>query len=281
MREIDVRYVKKTVEELFLKANFYLDKKVVKIISDSLINETSSIAKDILKTILQNADLAEQKMKPLCQDTGTALVFLEIGQEIHFINGYINDAVNEGMKEAYSKGYLRKSIVKDPVFERVNTNDNSPAIIYQKIVPGDKLKIIVAPKGGGAENMGEVRMLKPADGLDGVKNFILERVKKSSGNPCPPIIVGVGIGGNFDYSAFLAKKALLRPIDEFNPDRKWAEFEKEMLREINKLGVGPQGLGGETTALKVSVETYPCHIASLPVAINLQCHAHRHAEKII
>jgi fumarate hydratase subunit alpha len=281
MREIDVKIVKETVKKLFLNANFYLDKKIKNKIKDSLKEETTPIAKDILKTILENAELAEVKMKPICQDTGSALVFMEIGQDVHFTNGFINDAVNDGMREAYLEGFLRKSIVQDPVFERVNTKDNSPAIIYQKIVPGDRLKIIVAPKGGGAENMGEVRMLKPADGLEGVKKFILERIKTASGNPCPPIIVGVGIGGNFDYSAYLAKKALLRSIDEFNENPKWAEFEKEMLIEINKLNVGPQGLGGKTTALKVSVETYPCHIASLPVAINLQCHAHRHAEIII
>ena len=281
MRKIDVKIVKETVKKLFLNANFYLDKKIKNKIKDSLKEETTPIAKDILKTILENAELAEVKMKPICQDTGSALVFMEIGQDVHFTNGFINDAVNDGMREAYLEGFLRKSIVQDPVFERVNTKDNSPAIIYQKIVPGDRLKIIVAPKGGGAENMGEVRMLKPADGLEGVKKFILERIKTASGNPCPPIIVGVGIGGNFDYSAYLAKKALLRSIDEFNENPKWAEFEKEMLIEINKLNVGPQGLGGKTTALKVSVETYPCHIASLPVAINLQCHALRHAEIII
>ncbi len=281
MREIDVKIVKEAVKRLFLKANFYLDNKVKDKIKESLKKETSQLAKDILKTILKNAELAKNKMKPICQDTGSALVFMEIGQDIHFTNGFVKDAVNDGMREAYFEGYLRKSIVQDPVFERKNTLDNSPAIIYEKIVPGDKLKIIVAPKGGGAENMGEVRMLKPADGLEGVKQFILERIKKSSGNPCPPIIVGVGIGGNFDYSAYLSKIALLRPIDEFNENPKWAKFEKEMLIEINKLDVGPQGLGGKTTALKVAVETYPCHIASLPVAINLQCHAHRHAEDII
>ncbi len=281
MREIDVKQVKEVVKKLFLKANFYLDAKVKDKIKESLEKENVPIAKDILKTILENAELAKTKMKPICQDTGSALVFLEIGQDIHFVNGFINDAINDGMREAYFEGFLRKSIVRDPVFDRINTKDNSPAIIYQKIVPGENVKIIVAPKGGGAENMGEVRMLKPSDGLDGVKKFILERVKKSSGNPCPPIIVGIGIGGNFDYSAYLAKIALLRPLDKFNPNPKWATFEKEILAEINNLGVGPQGLGGKTTALKVSVETYPCHIASLPVAINLQCHAHRHAEEII
>jgi fumarate hydratase subunit alpha len=218
---------------------------------------------------------------PICQDTCVAIVFLEVGQEVHLIGGDLEDAVNEGVRQGYAEGYLRKSIVTDPVHSRKNTTDNTPAIIYTRIVPGDKVRIQFAPKGGGAENMSEVRMMTAAQGIEGVKDFVVERVSRSGGNPCPPIVVGVGLGGSFERCAMLAKEALLRPIGEENPDPEYNEVEKELLRRINDLGIGPQGLGGRITALAVHIKTVPCHIASMPVAVNVQCHANRHGETII
>ena len=217
----------------------------------------------------------------MCQDTGIAVIFVELGQDVHISKGIFHEAINEGVRRGYTQGYLRKSVVEDPVFDRKNTKDNTPAIIHTDIILGDKIKITVASKGAGSENMSEIKMLKPADGLDGVKNFVVDRVKSSGGMPCPPIIVGVGIGGNFEQCAYLSKKALLRPLNIRNPDTRWDIVEKELLTRINQLGIGPMGLGGRTTALAVQILAMPCHIASLPVAVNLQCHAHRHKTAII
>ena len=215
---------------------------------------------------------------PICQDTGMACVFVEIGQEVHIVGGLLQDAINEGVRRGYDEGFLRKSVVKDPI-HRVNTKDNTPAIIYYDIVSGDKIKITVAPKGFGSENMSRIKMLKPSDGLQGVKDFIIETVKLAGPNPCPPIVIGVGIGGTFDKAAYLAKKALIRPLDKRNEDKFYSDLEEELLANINKLGIGPQGFGGKTTALGLNIETYPTHIAGLPVAVNINCHATRHKER--
>lgn len=217
---------------------------------------------------------------PICQDTGMACVFVEIGQEVHIVGGLLEDAINEGVRRGYNEGFLRKSVVKDPI-DRINTKDNTPAIIYYDIVKGDKLKITVAPKGFGSENMSRIKMLKPSDGLQGVKDFVIETVKLAGPNPCPPIVIGVGIGGTFDKVAYLAKKALIRPLNKKNSNQFYSDLEKELLDAINKLGIGPQGFGGKTTALGLNIETYPTHIAGLPVAVNINCHATRHKEREI
>ena len=230
--------------------------------------------------MILNAQIAREEKVPICQDTGFAVLFVELGQEVHVTGGSFNDALNEGVRQGYGEGFLRKSILEDPI-QRVNTKDNTPALIYTEIVPGNSVKITVAPKGGGAENMSEVKMMKAADGIEGVKDFVVDRIKRSGGNPCPPVVVGVGIGGSFEQSALLAKKALLRPLNEKNPDPKWAAVEDEILERINKLGIGPQGLGGRTTALAVQILYKPCHIASMPVAVNVNCHAHRHLSAVI
>jgi len=218
---------------------------------------------------------------PICQDTGFAVFFIEMGEDVRITGGGFEEAIYEGVRQGYREGYLRKSIVDDPLFERKNTKDNTPPIIHLRLVPGDRIKIVFAPKGGGSENMSEVKMMVPADGEEGVKRFVVDRVRRSGGNPCPPVIVGVGIGGTFEHVAYLAKKALLRPVDSHHPDPRFAKLEDEILEEINKLGIGPMGLGGRTTALAVHIETHPCHIASMPVAVNMQCHAARHKEAII
>ena len=218
---------------------------------------------------------------PICQDTGMACIFLDIGQDVHFIDGNLEEAINEGVRRGYKDGYLRKSIVKDPVLNRVNTKDNTPAIIYYNIVDGDKVKITVSPKGFGSENMSKIAMLKPSDGIEGVKKFILKTVEEAGPNPCPPMVVGVGIGGTFDKVALLAKKALLRPINERNKNEDYAKLEEELLKDINSLGIGPQGFGGLTTALGINIETYPTHIAGMPVAVNISCHVTRHKERVI
>ena len=217
---------------------------------------------------------------PICQDTGMACVFVDIGQDVHITGGSLEEAINEGVRQGYAEGFLRKSVVKDPI-HRVNTNDNTPALIYYNMVPGDKVKITVAPKGFGSENMSRIAMLKPSDGLEGVKNFVLETVRMAGPNPCPPIVIGVGIGGSFDKAAYLAKKALIRPVNENNTDEFYSNLEKELLEEVNKIGIGPQGFGGKTTALALNVETYPTHIAGLPVAVNINCHATRHKERVL
>ena len=281
MREINVSEITPLVKQLCIDANLYINQDVTDKIEAALDRETSPAAQGILELILKNHRMAAAEKMPLCQDTGVTIVFLEIGQETHITGGDLNEAINEGVRQGYKEAYLRKSIVNDPAIERINTGDNTPAIIYCEIVPGENLKITVTPKGGGAENMSEVRMLKPADGLAGIKDFVVERIVKSGGNPCPPVIAGVGVGGSFEQSALLAKKALLRPLSQNNPNPKYAAAEKDILNRINKSGVGPQGLGGRTTALAVNILQRPCHIASLPVAVNVECHCHRHKSAVI
>lgn len=280
MREISVNLIKDKIRDLCIDANYFLGDDI----KDSLIhfknNEKSEIGKDILGNIIENAKIAKEEQLPICQDTGVACVFLEIGQDVHLIDGNLEEAINSGVREGYEKGYLRKSVVKDPI-NRINTNDNTPAMIYYDIVPGDRVKITVAPKGFGSENMSKLAMLKPSDGLEGVKDFILKVIEEAGPNPCPPMVVGVGIGGTFDKAAYLAKKALLRPVNEENKNEFYANLEKELLEKINDLGIGPQGFGGLTTAIGINIEVYPTHIAGLPVAVNINCHATRHKDCII
>ncbi|KXS43444.1 MAG: fumarate hydratase subunit alpha [Candidatus Frackibacter sp. T328-2] len=280
MREVDVSEITKEIAELCQEANFELGEDVINAFKDGLENDESPTAKAILEQLLENAKIAREDRVPMCQDTGFTVVFVELGQEVKLVGGDLEEAINEGVRQGYKEGYLRKSIVSHPL-KRENTGDNTPAVIHTKIVPGDKIKITVAPKGGGSENMSEVRMMKPADGVEGVKDFVIERVKESGPNPCPPIVVGVGIGGTFEKCAYLAKKALLRPIGDESPHEDIAQLEKELLEEVNKLGIGPQGLGGRTTVLDVNVEIYGAHIATLPVAVNINCHAARHKETVI
>ena len=277
MREINVSTITSAIKELCINANYYLDQDIRDRLKEAQDKETFPIAKEMLTKIMINADIAKNEQMPMCQDTGMACVFVELGQEVHIAGGSLEEAIHEGVRQGYTEGYLRKSVVKDPL-DRVNTKDNTPAIIYYNIVPGDKLKITVAPKGFGSENMSGIKMLKPADGVEGVKEFIIETVKKAGPNPCPPIVVGVGIGGTFDRAANLAKKALIRPTAERNANPMYAYLEAELLEKINALGIGPQGFGGKTTALAVNIEYYPTHIAGLPVAVNINCHATRHAE---
>ncbi|MEM4250514.1 MAG: fumarate hydratase [Candidatus Bathyarchaeia archaeon] len=276
MREVDAAEIVSTVKRLCIDANIYLSIDVIEKIEESLRTEDSPTAREILEQILVNAKLAAEEQMPMCQDTGVAVVFVELGQEVHITGGDFVQAINEGVRQGYRDGYLRKSIVKDPVFDRKNTEDNTPAIIHTEITPGEAVKITIAPKGAGSENMSEVKMMKPADGVEGIEDFIVECVKRSDGSPCPPIVVGVGVGGNFESCSYLSKKALLRPLNRSNPDPRWGAVEAEVLERINRLGIGPMGLGGRTTALAVQILTAPCHIASMPVAVNLQCHAQRH-----
>ncbi|HAK42740.1 MAG TPA: fumarate hydratase [Clostridium sp.] len=277
MREIKVSQITEAIRKLCIDANYYLGSDIKNRLIKSHEEEDWDIAKGILNKILVNADIAKNEDMPMCQDTGVACVFKEIGQEVQVVEGSLEDAINEGVRQGYKDGYLRKSVVKDPL-DIVNTKDNTPAMIYYNIVPGDKLKITVAPKGFGSENMSQIKMLKPSDGLQGVKDFIIKVVKEAGPNPCPPIIVGVGIGGTFDKAATIAKKALIRSIDVRNENPFYAKLEEELVTMINELGIGPQGFGGKTTALAVNIETYPTHIAGFPVAVNINCHATRHAE---
>lgn len=265
------------VAKLCIEANYCLGDDVIKALKNGLRYESSPIGRNILNQVLINADIASGNAVPMCQDTGTAVVFVKLGQNVRIEGGSLYDAINEGVRKGYKEGFLRKSIVQHPL-KRINTGDNTPAIIHLQLVPGDKLEIIVAPKGGGSENMSTVKMLKPADGIIGVKNFVIETVSNAGPNPCPPIIVGVGIGGNLEKCALLAKEALLRETGKPSELSDIAKLEKELLEEINSLGIGPQGLGGNTTALAVHIEVFPCHIASLPVAVNINCHAARHKE---
>ncbi|MFO7949943.1 MAG: fumarate hydratase [Candidatus Fermentibacteraceae bacterium] len=281
MRELDVAEITQAVKEMSIQSNIVLGDDVKRAIRDAAEAEESPLGREILEVILENHDIAEENRMPICQDTGFAVVFLEVGQEVHLTGGDLEEAVNEGVRQGYGEAYLRKSIVDDPAIDRRNTTDNTPAVIHTRIVPGERVKIQFAPKGGGAENMSEVRMMTAADGIEGIKDFVVDRVKRSGGNPCPPVVVGVGVGGTFEQCALLAKKALLRPIGEHNPDPRYADAEKELMRRINDLGIGPQGFGGRTTALAVNMETFPCHIATMPVAVNMQCHASRHTEKVI
>ena len=279
MRKILAEKVTETVRRLCIEANCYLPLDVKDCIENSYSEESWPQAREILEQIMDNYKIAESKARPICQDTGLACVFVNVGQEVQ-IEGNLTEAIHEGVRRGYGEGYLRKSVVKDPL-NRVNTGDNTPAMIYYDIVPGDKLEITVAPKGAGSENMSRIAMLKPSDGLQGVKDFILQTVKEAGPNPCPPIVVGVGVGGTFDKAAFLAKKALIRSLDERNSDPFWAKLEIELLEKINELGIGPQGFGGKTTALCVNIEQFPTHIASLPVAVNINCHVTRHVKEVI
>ncbi len=280
MRQISAETIIDAVRKISIEASYDLGKDVIRAIERAKKYEESPVAKGILDQVLENAKIAKIDKAPMCQDTGFAVLFVELGQDVQVTGGDFYEALNEGVRRGYKDGYLRKSILSDPL-ERKNTGDNTPAVIHADIVPGDKIKITIAPKGGGSENMSEVKMLKPADGLQGVKDFVIDRVRRSGGNPCPPIIAGVGIGGTFEKCAMLAKKALLREVGDRNPNKFYADLEVELLEKINKLGIGPQGLGGTTTALDVHIEVHPCHIASLPVAVNIQCHASRHKEIIL
>jgi len=278
VREIRADEIKRAVKKLCMDANYYLPQDVIDALRKGYEREVSPIGKDILKKILKNIEVAGKQKLPLCQDTGVAVFFIDLGQEVKIVGKSLEDAINEGVREGYSEGYLRKSMVADPLFDRTNTKDNTPCIMHIRIVRGNKLRIAFVPKGGGAENMSRVAMLKPADGVKGVKRFVIQTVEEAGPNPCPPLIIGVGIGGDFEEVSLLAKRALLRKIGQHNPDARYAELEDELLVEINRLGIGPQGLGGRITALAVNIEHFPCHIASLPVAVNLQCHAARHKE---
>lgn len=279
MKTIKSEAITKAVRDLCIEANCHLPADIKGAIATCKACEPFAIAKTVLDKIEENYQIADEDNVPICQDTGLACVFLEIGQDVH-IEGNLKEAVDEGVRQGYVEGYLRKSCVGDPI-ERVNTGDNTPAVIYYDIVEGDALKITVAPKGFGSENMSQIKMLKPSDGLQGVKDFILKVVEEAGPNPCPPIVVGVGIGGTFDKAAYLAKKALMRPVDQRNKKPFYAELEKEMLEKINQLGIGPQGFGGKTTALAVNIETLPTHIAGLPVAVNINCHVTRHQSVVL
>ena len=273
MKTIEPKVITENVKRLCVEAATYIEADVLNKIRQCM-NEEKGLSKQILEQIVENDLLAKEENVPMCQDTGITIVFVEIGNQV-FINGDLNEAINEGVRQGYTEGYLRKSVVKSPI-DRINTKDNSPAIIHIKYTVGDKLKITVCPKGAGSENMSKVKMLVPADGIEGIKSFVKETILEAGGRACPPLVVGIGIGGNLEKSALLAKEALLRNIDDESSDEKVRELERELLKEINELNVGPMGLGGKTTALAVKINTYPCHIASLPVAVNLQCHASRH-----
>ena len=279
MREISAQKVTEAVRKLCINANCFLPQDVKERIESCHAAEPWPQAKEILARIMENYQIAADGARPICQDTGLACVFVKIGQEVH-VDGDLAEAIHEGVRQGYTDGYLRKSVVRDPL-DRVNTGDNTPAMIYYDIVPGDKLEITVAPKGAGSENMSQIKMLKPSDGVQGVKDFVLWAVENAGPNPCPPIVVGVGVGGTFDKAAFLAKKALTRDLNEHNPDPFWADLEKELLERINELGIGPQGLGGKTTALSVNIEKMPTHIAALPVAVNINCHVARHEKEVL
>lgn len=280
MRNVNANEITESIKKLSMDANYYLGKDVIAAIDKARGTEESPLGKEILNQILENAEIAQNDKMPLCQDTGLAAIFIELGQDVHVVDGDFEAAVQEGIRQGYKEGYLRKSMVEDPL-RRKNTGDNTPGVISIRVVPGDKIKITILPKGGGSENMSAIKMLKPSDGEEGVKDFIVEAVKKAGGNPCPPIIVGVGIGGSFDKCAYLAKKALLREVGSIHHDPYYASMEKELLERVNNTGIGPQGLGGRTTALAVQIEVHPCHIASLPVAVNTQCHSARHKEIVI
>lgn len=275
IRTVNTDDIVKTIKEMCIEANHYLSKDMDKALKDATASEKSELGKKILNQLQENLKIADEEMIPICQDTGMAVIFLEVGQDVHFEGMAIEDAVNEGVRQGYTEGYLRKSVVGDPII-RENTKDNTPAVIHYSIVPGDKVKLTLAPKGFGSENMSRVFMLKPADGIEGVKNAILTAVKDAGPNACPPMVVGVGVGGTFEKCAILAKKALTRPVDEHSDIPYVRELEEEMLTKINQLGIGPGGLGGTTTALAVNVNTYATHIAGLPVAVNICCHVNRH-----
>lgn len=280
MREVNVSIITDNIKEMCIEANHFLTDDMKNVFENAVKNEESALGKQVLGQLEENLKIAGEDMIPICQDTGMAVVFINVGQDVHLTGGDITDAINEGVRRGYVEGYLRKSVVKDPIY-RENTKDNTPAVIHFNIVPGDKIDITVAPKGFGSENMSRVFMLKPADGIEGVKEAILTAVKDAGPNACPPMVVGVGIGGTFEKCAYLAKKALTRNLNEESPVEYVRDLEKEMLEKINKLGIGPGGLGGTQTALAINIETYPTHIAGLPVAVNICCHVNRHSHRVI
>lgn len=277
MKEISVEEIISAVEKLCIESNYDLGPDIVSGFQKALKGEVSPLGIEVLERLLENAEIARQEKVPMCQDTGMAVLFVEIGQDLHVVGGGLSEALNEGVRRGYERGYLRKSVVKDP-FERVNTGDNTPAVIHYDIVPGDFLRVVVAPKGFGSENMGALKMCKPSEGLEGVRQFVVDTVEQAGGNPCPPIIVGVGVGGTMEKATLLAKKSLLREVGKHNLEERLAKIEEELLSRINKLGIGPQGYGGAVTALAVHLEVYPTHIAGMPVAVNIGCHATRHKE---
>ncbi len=278
MREIDVKLITEKVRDLCMRANTDLEEDVLQAFDRAIEKEESSVGIDILKELKENARIAREEQVPICQDTGFAVIFVELGQDVHFVGGNLNEAIHEGVRQGYRDGYLRKSICHP--FTRANTGDNTPAIIHTEIVPGNKVRVTVAPKGAGSENMSRVVMLTPSEGVEGIKRFVIQRVKESGSNPCPPTVIGVGIGGTMEQAALLAKKSLLRPLGTGNPDPDLDRLESEILSGINRLGIGPQGLGGRTTSLAVHILMMPCHIASLPLAVNIQCHVQRHKETV-
>ena len=280
MRVINVEEISKNIKEMCIEANYYLSDDMKNALYKAAEQEENPLGCQILNQLKENLDIAGAEQIPICQDTGMAVVFAEIGQDVHIEGGSLTDAINKGVHDGYVEGYLRKSVVNDP-FIRENTKDNTPAVIHTRIVEGDRVKITVAPKGFGSENMSQIRMFKPSAGLQGIKDFILEVVETAGPNPCPPMVVGVGIGGTFDKCALLAKKALMRPLDSQNPDPFYADLEKEMLEKVNKLGIGPQGFGGKTTAIGLNIETMPTHIAGMPCAVNINCHVTRHKTEVI
>ncbi len=279
MREVQASEITRAVKDLFIDANCNLGEDVLAAFDRAIEKDESPVAKEVIRELKENARIARDEKSPICQDTGLAVLFVEIGQDVHVVGGDLKKAINEGVKKGYGEGYLRKSACHP--FTRANTKDNTPAVIHFDIVPGDRIRIVAVPKGGGAENMSRVDMLSPSAGLEGIKDFVVKRIEASGSNPCPPTVVGVGIGGTFERSALLAKKALVRKIGERNADPELAKIEVEVLARINKLGIGPMGYGGNTTSLDVFFEVEPCHIASLPVAVNVQCHAARHKEAVI
>ena len=281
MRELDVSRISEAVAKLATDACYYIGDDVVAFFERASEREESETGRDIFKQLLENAKIAREKPLPLCQDTGLAVVFVEVGQDVHLVGGSLEEAVNEGVRRGYTEGYLRKSAVADPIGARVNTGDNTPAMLHVRIVPGDKVRVIVAPKGGGAENMSALAMLKPSHGRQGAIDFVVDTVSKAGPNPCPPIIVGVGLGGSFEKAAYLAKKALLREVGSTNTVPRLAELEDELEARCNALGIGPAGLGGSITVMDVFVEELPAHIASMPVAVNIQCHSARHKETVL
>jgi fumarate hydratase subunit alpha len=281
MKEIQLEAVTQAVTRLCQEANFFLGEDVLQALREAIEKEESPLGREIIRQILANADIAARERFPLCQDCGSTVVFIELGQEVHLSGGSLYAAIEEGVRQGYSQGFLRKSIVKQPFSDRINTQDNTPAIIYTTVFPGDKLKITVAPKGGGSENMSRFAVLTPARGRQGVVDFVVNAVEEAGSNPCPPLIVGVGVGGTAEKTMMLAKEALLRPVGQANPEPEVALLERELIQRINALGIGPQGFGGRITALAVHVEVFPSHIASLPVAVNLQCHSARHREAVL
>ncbi len=280
MREISCEVITQAVAEMCIQANCLIGEDIRRCLRAAALAEERTVAKEVLSTLLKNAQIAEEEMIPICQDTGMAVVFLELGQDLHLVDGDLTRAVNQGVARGYEEGYLRKSVVRDPI-DRVNTGDNTPAVIHCRVVPGDGLKVTVAPKGFGSENMSALKMLKPSQGLEGVRNFIIETVSQAGPNPCPPVIMGVGVGGTMEKAALMAKEALLRPVGGANADPFWAAVETDLLRAINDLNIGPAGFGGKTSAMAVHINTFPTHIAGLPVAVNIGCHVTRHLERVL